>query len=126
MVRLDEVTAEQGHVMTVTLTLTLSLLLTAPADSGPAVDGGPGVPHQQDNLVGQLSPQHLLRVSQSKSDDLQIQHGEQEAELGQKPRRPAVQGATPPPEFGVSWESDIVPLFMVQVATHIIKITTQD
>ena len=108
------------------MTVTLALLLTTPAHSSPAVDGGPGVPHQQDHLVGQVSPQYWLRVGQGQSDDLHCQDGEQEAELGQKPRRPAVQGATPPPEFGVSWESDIVPLFMVQVGTHILKITTQD
>ena len=93
MVRLGEVTAEQSDVMTVPLLL----LLTAPADSSPAVHGGPGVPHQQDDLVGQVPPQHFLGVSQGQSDDLESQHGEQQAELSQKPWCPAVEGPTPPP-----------------------------
>ena len=58
-------------------------------------------------------------MSQGEADDLDSEDGEQSAEQREKPGAPAVQGAAPPPEFGVPGEANIVLLFLVQVRTQI-------
>ena len=121
IVRLGEVSTEQSHIATVP-----SRHLTAPAHARPAVDGGPGVPHQHHHLVHQVPPQEVLGVGQAQADDLQGEDGEQSAEEREKPGAPAVQGAAPPPECRVPGEANVVPLFVVQVGTQLVKITAQN
>ena len=118
IVSLDEVRAEQSHVLT--------FLLLAPAHPGPAVEGRPGVSDQHQDLGGQLSPEYFLSETHHQSDDLDCHYGEQPAEERQEPRAPAVEGPEPPPECGVSGKSNVVPLLVVEIGAHIVKITTQN
>ena len=116
VVRLCEVSTEMTDIATVGMKV-------APTEPTPALEGGPGVSHQQDHLVGQAPAEDHLRVVHGQSDNLESQDREQGTEEFQKPRGPTVQCSAPAPKFRVSRKSDIVTLFVVKVGTHILEIT---
>ena len=73
LVRLGQVSTEMTDIAAVGMKI-------APTQPTPALEGGPGVSHQQDHLVGQAPAEDHLGVVHGQSDDLESQHREQGTE----------------------------------------------